>query len=269
MTIQSFAAYIGAALILFVSAPSFAMNGQAQYPIGEILALEGKAFYVGENGKLPMKHGDPIYMNTTLATAQQSRALILFVDNTEITLGENSELTIDEYVFDPYDPVENKGEFSIKGAFSWTSGLLSKRPDPEVTIKTTVGSIGIRGTQFWGGTIDGYYGVYVFDGLVDYSTQSGAVSLKPEDGVRTKDETSPFNTDTWNGDQVRAALKTVAFSKGTNTEFMLKNARAANVSKQHDYRSRMFPYKNNPLQPRLKAKESEFFTEEFEELRGQ
>ncbi len=268
--LQIAAAYALAALILFTSTAAIAAGGaKSQYPIGELLLLQGDAFYVGANGKLPIRQGDPIYMNTTLETAADARALILFVDNTEITLSEDAQLEIDEYVFDPYDAAENKGEFTISGAFAWTSGLLSKRTNPDVKINTSVGSIGIRGTKFWGGTLGGNYGVYVFEGLVNYTTETGTVSLNPDEGVFTKDKTTAFDTAAWPAKTVKDAIKTVSFSADTNVEYRLNNARKANVSKQHDYRAHMFPYKSNPLQPRLKAKESDFFSEEFEQLRGQ
>ena len=89
-----------ALLLILPLAPTAQANKNA-YPIGELIALEGKAYYVGNNSKASLGVGDPIYFNSTIETGQDAKALILFIDDTEITLAEDTVLTMDEYVFDP------------------------------------------------------------------------------------------------------------------------------------------------------------------------
>lgn len=266
--LEGFRVFLVVALLLGVQT-AHAETDKDHYPIGQVVALEGRAFYAaGDQDHTPMKLNDPVFMNTVVETGPQSKVLILFVDNTEITLGEDSELVIDEYVFDPYDAQENKGSFEItKGAFLWVSGLISKREDPDVFIKTNVGSIGIRGTKFWGGNVgsDGY-GVYVFDGVVNYTTQKDAVRLSKDHGVTTGGENTALRTQDWPAERLNSAVQTVTFAAQEEVIRAVKAQRQANVEKQHDYRARMFPYKANPLEPHLKDKGQEFFTDEFEQL---
>ena len=246
-----------------------ARNVQANYPIGELIAAQGDVFYVGQNGKRKVREGDPVFMNTKVETGEDARALLLFIDDTEITLGEDANLTIDEYVFDPYDPEENKGRFSVlKGAFLWTSGMISKRDEPDVGITTSVGSIGIRGTQFWGGQLKDQYGVYVFDGLVNFAVKGGNVDIEPGKGAFYGDNNAEMEPYSWEQNIINNAIKTVKFSNPGNISRRLFNAKEKNYAKRHDYRSQMFPYKENPLRPRLKGEEDQFFSDEFEEMRN-
>ncbi|MCP4688025.1 MAG: FecR domain-containing protein, partial [Desulfobacterales bacterium] len=73
---------------------------------------------------------------------------VIFKDNTVLSLGPDSLLEIDEYVYAP-----NRGKYSMiikmfKGTVSYLSGLIS-RLSPEATrFETPTASLGIRGTRF-------------------------------------------------------------------------------------------------------------------------
>ncbi len=254
---------------------AYAQDADAQaskdhYPIGQLVALEGKAFYNSDKQPIEMKLNDPVYLNTIVETGPGSKALIMFIDNTQITLGENSEMLIDEFVFDPYDPEENKGSFEMtKGPFLWVSGLIGKKKEPDVNIKTKVGSIGIRGTQFWGGdTGTNQYGVYVFDGKVNFATQKGNVDLPKDTGVVVGGEQSDFDQTSWPEKRLTDAVATVTFAKASEVANRIAAQKIDNTAKQHDYRGRMFPYKENPMEPRMKGKDDKFFTDEFENMQN-
>ncbi len=81
-------------------------------------------------------------------------------DGTQLTLGENATLVVDEFV---YDPFKSRGVLSvrvIKGAFLFVGGRIEGQKDAKVQIHTPVAAIGVRGTTVWGGPIDnGYMGL--------------------------------------------------------------------------------------------------------------
>ena len=65
-----------------------------------------------------------------------------------MTLGEDSELTIDEFV---YDPQTNDGKFVSKiksGTIKIITGKISKKDPDNLEIKIPTGAIGARGTEF-------------------------------------------------------------------------------------------------------------------------
>ncbi len=263
------AAMLLLSLLIGFSGFAFAQS-KTHYPIGQVVELEGSAHYVSaDSKKSKIKTDDPVYLNSVVHTAADSKILILFIDDTQITLAENSELLIDKYIFDPYDSDENVADFSItKGSFHWLSGMISKREDPKVKIKTASGSIGIRGTQFWAGDIDDGYGVMVEDGLVSFEGERGNAEVPGGKGVFIPGSKKlPGDVKIWAKDKEERALDTVTFRRKVDVAGRLKELRKANIAKRHDYRGRMFPYKENPFAPTYKADPDDFFSDEFQELR--
>jgi len=259
--------------VITISAPAFANKNT--YPIGELIALEGKAFYVGSESKAPLGIGDPIYFNSTIETGKDAKALILFIDDTEITLAEETVMTMDEYVFDPYDPRENKADFNfLRGAFLWTSGMVAAKDPPNVRLDTPRGSIGIRGTSVWGGDTDAGYGVFVAAGAVKFAGNWGGVDIPEGKGFILSDTNlaqdikEPNN---WKKPVLDKALRTITFSNPLTqkkAEQRLAVKKKENIARRHDYRGHMFPYKENPFRKRLKGEDDKFFSDEFEEMRN-
>jgi hypothetical protein len=104
--------------------------------------------HAGTTTPVPLEPGDTIGMNDTIQTGPGAKASILFDDNTEFTLGENTKLKVDDYVYDP-NGNSNKASYRfLEGAFQYVSGLIEKNHPADVHIDTPVDGIGIRGTEF-------------------------------------------------------------------------------------------------------------------------
>ena len=149
--------------------------------IGTVLEVEGAAVLQSADSKArsTVKLDDTVRLNDTIMTGPGARVFILFIDDTELTLSENTRLTVDEYVFNPDDANENKARYSIlQGAFKYVSGLIAKsRKTPDVEFNTHFGTIGIRGTDFWSGSTEGKYGVFVNDGAINVATDGGNTTV--------------------------------------------------------------------------------------------
>ena len=73
---------------------------------------------------------------------------ITFIDETQIRLTENSQVLIDEFVFDP-DPDKSKMALTFaKGTARFVTGKLNKINKKNIKIRTNSATIGIRGTDF-------------------------------------------------------------------------------------------------------------------------
>jgi hypothetical protein len=87
--------------------------------------------------------GSSIAHKARIQTATGGSVQLLFLDKTSMTIGPNSDLTIDEYV---YDPTGNTGKIAAtlgKGALRFVGGQISHNGDAE--IRTANAVIGIRG----------------------------------------------------------------------------------------------------------------------------
>ncbi|MBU6234572.1 MAG: FecR domain-containing protein [Alphaproteobacteria bacterium] len=180
--------------------------------IGTVLEVEGTANVIANGVKSPITVNMPVHTGDLLTTGSESRLYIMLLDSTELTLSENGNLSVDDYVYDEANNSDNHAAYSIiKGAFLYVSGLVAKKENPEVTVKTGVGSIGIRGTRFWGGEMDGKFGVLVGDGEVEFDSGAGPVRIRKGEGTSVKargEKPEPINT--WPREKIDRAVKTVA-----------------------------------------------------------
>jgi hypothetical protein len=90
-----------------------------------------------------LKLGDGVFQNERIATGNAGSAQILFADETALTMGPNSQITLDKAI---YDPAKKKGELVLRattGAFRFVSG---SGPKDGYKIETPMGTIGVRGT---------------------------------------------------------------------------------------------------------------------------
>lgn len=140
-------------ILLFVfSLPLFAEDftfnkesGQAlpNY-IAQLKMVRGKVYKFSTGAKKEVKVGTRFYKNDTLVTDADSFAQILVVDDTVMTLGSKSELNFADFKF--VDKTDRQIVYSfIKGQIR---GLIkNKAKEGDIVIKTSLGIMGIRGTE--------------------------------------------------------------------------------------------------------------------------
>lgn len=90
-----------------------------------------------------LRVGIDVVANERVTTKADDRAHLVFLDGTSLTVGPNSALVIDKFV---YDPSVKKGEIGLKtatGVFRLVGGNISKTN--QITVTTPSATIGIRG----------------------------------------------------------------------------------------------------------------------------
>ena len=133
-------------IIFTLSILIFSMSqGIANEMIGVISAGIGD-IYNQKNEKLST--GSKIYFGDTILVKAQSNAQILLLDETALTVGEKSELTIDEFIYDPESKI-GKIVSNIKiGTVRIITGEISKKNPDNLEVNIPTGSIGERRTEF-------------------------------------------------------------------------------------------------------------------------
>lgn len=104
---------------------------------------------VGEN----VQSGDPVFLGDTIETGPDSGLQIMLMDETIFTIGPDAALIIDEFVYDPETSAGKVTASVLKGAFRFVSGRVAKEEPRNMSVKTPVGTIGIRGTSAAGRVI--------------------------------------------------------------------------------------------------------------------
>jgi hypothetical protein len=113
--------------------------------VGVISAAVGEIY--NQNNK-KLKNGDKIYFGDSIIVKDKSNSQILLLDETVMSVGSNSEIKIDEFVYDPKTK-DGKILSQIKnGSMKVLTGGVSEKNPANLEIKVPAGTIGTRGTEF-------------------------------------------------------------------------------------------------------------------------
>ena len=116
--------------------------------------------------EITAKSADELVQNEALRTEQESTIAVKFVDGSELSVEQSSEMVLSDYV---YDGSASSGLINLNtGLFHFTS---NGNNDQGVRLRTPVATIGVRGTEFLV-HVDG-------DDATVIDILSGAVAAKP------------------------------------------------------------------------------------------
>jgi len=174
-----------------------------------ITRLQGQARTGGD----ALAPGGRISTGATVATGQASRVELRFDDGTVVVLGENAALNVEAF---RYAPEASHGEARLRveqGAFLVTTGAVAKLPGRPLSVATPVASIGVRGTRFWGGSLDNPLDVLLLEGAITVATPGGSADLNnPMEGTDVPAPgAAPSPVGTWQAPRVERALGSVSF----------------------------------------------------------
>lgn len=102
---------------------------QGSAPIGEVIAS-----------------GQPIFHNDQINSGPDSGLQIILVDKTVFTIGPNSGMKIDEFVYDPNTQSGKLTASVTKGTFRFVTGQIAGTRPSDMQVKLPNATLGIRGT---------------------------------------------------------------------------------------------------------------------------
>ena len=143
-------------------------RGAGAVEVGFVAALEGSAEIRTAAGSSwdALALDDTVDIGDTLRTGRDSVVKLLLVDDTTLTLGDETELEIDEYVVDP-------GSTNAPSVLNVLSGKLRTRvgeafgSKPRLEMHTPTAVIGVKGTE---------WDTWVYEGDGDVQTLACCVS---------------------------------------------------------------------------------------------
>lgn len=125
---------------------------QDEWPVGSAESVTGSPTVTRNGVGIPLKTGDVVYSGDIIETGGADAVELALIDETRISISENSKIEIDEYFYEPFtgeNTPHNQSHFSfLRGLFVWTSGFIGERDPDDVTLDTPLGVLGIRGTEF-------------------------------------------------------------------------------------------------------------------------
>ena len=115
--------------------------------IGHIQTIKGSATVIRGNLTLQAATGTALNSGDLIRTGKPGAVGIVMTDDTTISLGPNSEFSLQDYAFNP-----KEGKFSLvaritKGTFVYLSGLIAKLAPNAVQLIIPDATIAVRGTK--------------------------------------------------------------------------------------------------------------------------
>lgn len=160
-----------AALAAGCSVLLFGASAYAEPEVGNVAQRQ----FLGATGtresgeRRDLYFNEPVYSNEVVQTGARVTTNLKFLDRTNLFVGENSQVVLDKFV---YDPEQRLGDVAIsftKGAFRFVTGEIQNKE--AVSLKTPTATMTIRGTELV---------IFVLpDGTSEVNVLHGAVDLTP------------------------------------------------------------------------------------------
>ena len=122
------------------------VSAQQAVPAGHVKTVSGAAFVVRQNATITAKAGDAIFASDTLRTAAGGAIGVTLKDDTRISLGPDSEVRIDRYVYAPGEGGLGMVLKFVRGAAVYVSGRIAKLAPDSIRLEAPAAIVGVRGT---------------------------------------------------------------------------------------------------------------------------
>jgi hypothetical protein len=198
----------------------FAIPAQAQPVAGKIERQNGTANRSADGTVSELTLGSQVFVGDDIRTGPGGRLLILFEDESKLTLGENAQITIDQLIYNPGGD-SNQALEIVVGVFRFVSGQIAKESSSNVAFTTPVATMGIRGTEFLGGELtvgmpvgQPHYGFQIREGAIEVISPGGSVVLdEPGEGtfLPLSRVAAPTPVRQWTAEEAAEADDAVAF----------------------------------------------------------
>lgn len=116
--------------------------------IGFVKTVSGDAAVVTDGKRQVASLGTPVFLGSVLQTGPRGSMGVTFKDDTVMSFGPDTQLTVDEYLYAPSQGQLKLGTKLTRGTLNYISGSIARLKPEAVSVGTPTGTIGVRGTQF-------------------------------------------------------------------------------------------------------------------------
>jgi hypothetical protein len=123
--------------------------------VGTVTELSGSLLVKSANGAIKVLGlGSPLEQGDTLASRPGAYARVSLADRSDVTLGPDTELTIEKYSFHDTGPQGDAAVLRLgKGQVRIAAGLLGKRGHDSFTLSTPSATVDVHGSTFIAGYV--------------------------------------------------------------------------------------------------------------------
>lgn len=194
-------------------------------PVGKITRIQGSAI---ENPVLLTQRdltlNAPVHQGSEIKTGDNARLEITFNDGSKMVLGEWASIKLKDFKFTNDKNIFNdKQDIDIiTGTFRFITGLIGKTNRYKVSLNTPVATIGIRGTDIFGGPLAAgmppgeiHYGFMSISGAIYVVNRHGLITLdEPNEGtfLPMTGNKAPTPPNVWKQPAIEEAYASIEFN---------------------------------------------------------
>lgn len=115
---------------------------------GTVKAAKGTTTVERDGKLIPLLLGDKVYSGDKLISGKTSRIAVTLRDDTLISLGADSKITLNKFAYDASTQEGNLLVSVLRGVTAMVSGLVAKANPNAMQVTTPTATAGIRGTEF-------------------------------------------------------------------------------------------------------------------------
>lgn len=213
--------YRHAQLLIAFILTAFPLTSWAE-SVGKVVLIQGHPIVEREGQHLLLKSNDALFTKDTVITPIGSKVLFRLKDRSTISLAENTQFTLTQYDYKDGSEKSTARFNMLKGAFRTLTGKIGKQKEPHFEIHTPVATIGVRGTEFWGGFIfSDSLDVTMLEGKGVYITnEHGTVEIsKPGEGTMVSEGEAPSPISVWSQKKLKAAEAATSLETSSSPSF--------------------------------------------------
>ena len=113
---------------------------------GRIKVSAGSAFVVRDGAQIPAQVGQVVFEADGIRTGADGKIGVTLNDDTRLSLGPNSELKLERFMYTPADSAFSLVLKFVRGAATYVSGRIAKVAPDSIRLETPAAIIGVRGT---------------------------------------------------------------------------------------------------------------------------
>ena len=134
------------AALVIVCALAAPVAAQERPVAGRIKVSTGAAFILRDGVQIPAQVGQIVFEADGLRTGADGKVGITLSDDTRLSLGPDSELKLERFMYTPADSRFGLVLKFVRGAATYVSGRIAKLAPDSIRLETPAAIIGVRGT---------------------------------------------------------------------------------------------------------------------------
>jgi len=120
----------------------------SQNQIAQVKTVSGQVKVERDTGQTSPKPGDLLFEKDTIVTGADGSIGITFIDNTVLSAGPTSEISLEQFKFDSSNFNGSMLTELRKGTLSVVSGDIARSSPGAMKVRTPAATLGVRGTRF-------------------------------------------------------------------------------------------------------------------------